>query len=42
MSHDLGRTDIHTGFWSAKLKGRDHCRDIGEGGRIILEWILKI
>jgi hypothetical protein len=32
---------MHTKFWSEKLKGRDQLEDIGIGGKIILEWILR-
>jgi hypothetical protein len=32
--------EIHTDFWYANLKGRDHSEDVDLEGRIILEWIL--
>jgi hypothetical protein len=28
-------------FWSEYLKGRDHSKDLGVNGKIILEWILR-
>jgi hypothetical protein len=28
-------------LWSENLKGRDHAEDLGVGGRIIPEWILR-
>jgi len=31
---------MHTTFWLENLKGRDHLEDLGEEGKIILEWIL--
>jgi hypothetical protein len=27
-------------FWLKSLKGRDHLKDLGVDGRIILKWIL--
>jgi hypothetical protein len=32
---------MHTVFCLENLKGRDLAEDLGVGGRIILEWILK-
>jgi len=29
-----------TKFWSENVKGRDHLKDLGVDGRILLEWIL--
>jgi hypothetical protein len=31
---------MHTQFGLESLKGRDHFEDLGEDGKIILEWIL--
>jgi len=31
---------MHSKLWSENLKGRDHSRDLGVDGRIMLEWIL--
>jgi hypothetical protein len=28
-------------FWSENLKGRDYSKDLGIGGRVTLEWILR-
>ena len=30
----------YTGFWRGNLRKRDHLKDIGIDGRIILKWIL--
>jgi hypothetical protein len=30
-----------TKFWSENLKGRDHSQEVGEDGRITLEWTLE-
>jgi len=32
--------EMHTVFWSEKLKGRDHSQDVGVDGKITLEWML--
>jgi hypothetical protein len=32
---------MYTEFWSKKLKGRNDLKDLGIGGKIILEWILN-
>jgi hypothetical protein len=36
-----GEVGIYTKYWSRNLKGRDHVEDIGVGGKVIFEWILK-
>jgi hypothetical protein len=33
---------MHRNFWSENLKGKDQFEDLGLGGRIILEWILRV
>ena len=37
----MGRTEMYTGFWRGNLKERDHLKDLGLDGRIILKWVLK-
>jgi hypothetical protein len=32
--------EMHTEFWSEKLKGGGLSEDVGVNGRIILKWIL--
>jgi hypothetical protein len=32
--------EVLTGFWLGGLKARDHCEDLGVGGRITLRWTL--
>jgi hypothetical protein len=32
---------VYRKFWLENLKGRDYFEDLGVGGRIILEWILR-
>jgi hypothetical protein len=39
--HVLGAGDIHTGFWWGDLRRRDHLKDMGIDGRMILKWIFK-
>jgi hypothetical protein len=36
-----GRTETHIGFWQGNLKERDHFKDLGIGGRVLLKWTLK-
>jgi hypothetical protein len=31
---------VFTGFWLEGPKGRDHCEDLGVGGRLTLRWTL--
>jgi hypothetical protein len=37
----MGREKAYTEFWWGKLKERDHLRDPGVDGRIILRWIFR-
>jgi hypothetical protein len=34
-------TEMHAMFWLENLKGRDHFKDLGVDGKVILEWILR-
>jgi len=38
MWHAWGRGEFFTGFWLGGPKVRDHCEDLGVGGRITLRW----
>jgi len=33
--------EVHTGFWWGNLRGKDHLKDPGIDGRIILKWIFR-
>jgi hypothetical protein len=35
------RESVHTGFWWAGLRERDHFEVLGVYGRIILKWMLN-
>jgi hypothetical protein len=35
------RGEVHAGVWWGNLRKRDHLKDLGVDGRIILKWILK-
>jgi hypothetical protein len=37
----MGRWEAYTGFWSGKLRERDHFGYPGVDWRIILRWIMK-
>jgi hypothetical protein len=37
----MGRIGMHIGFWWESQKERDHQKDLGVFGRIILEWNLE-
>jgi hypothetical protein len=37
----MGRLEMHTMFQTENLKARDHLRDLGVDGRIILQRLLK-
>jgi len=36
-----GWVEVYTGFWWRNLRERDHFKDPGVDGRIILRWILR-
>ena len=36
-----GRGEVYVGFWSKNLRERDHSKDPGVDGRIILKWIFR-
>jgi hypothetical protein len=36
----MGRGEVFTGFWLGGPNVRDHCEDLGVGGRITLRWAL--
>jgi hypothetical protein len=40
MWHACGKGEVFTGFWLGGPKARDHCEDLGVGGRITLRWAL--
>jgi hypothetical protein len=37
----MERREVHAGFWWGSLGERDHLKDIGVDGMIILQWSLK-
>ena len=37
----MGRGEAYTGVWWGNLRERDHLRDPGIDGRIILRWIFR-
>jgi len=37
----MGRKEAYTGFWWGNLRERDHLKDPGVDGRIILRWIFR-
>jgi hypothetical protein len=37
----MGRTKMYAGFWRGNLKERDHLKDLGLDGSIILKWVFK-
>jgi hypothetical protein len=41
MWHVWGTGEVHTGFWWGDLRERDHLKELGVDGRIILKLILK-
>jgi hypothetical protein len=36
-----GKSEVHTGFWCGNVRERDHLKDPGVDGRIILKFILE-
>jgi len=36
-----GRGEVYTGFWWGNLRERDHLKDPGLDGRIILRWMFR-
>jgi hypothetical protein len=36
----MGKGEVHTGCWCGNLRKRDHLKDPGIDGRIILRWVL--
>ena len=41
MWHVWETVQVHTGFWWVDLKERQHLKDLGINGRVILKWVLK-
>ena len=41
MWHVLKTGDVHTGFWWADVRERDHLEDLSIDGRVILNWVFK-
>jgi len=39
--HVWGRGEVYTEFWWGNLRERDHLKDPGVDGKIILRWIFK-
>jgi hypothetical protein len=37
----MGREEVDTGFWWGNLGGREHLKDLGVNGKIILNCIFK-
>jgi hypothetical protein len=37
----MGRREVYAGFWRGNLKDRDHLKDTGLDGRIILRWVFR-
>jgi hypothetical protein len=35
------RGEVYTGFWWGNLRERDHLKDPGEDGKIILRWVFR-
>jgi hypothetical protein len=38
----MGRGEVHTGFWWGNLRERDHLKEPGVDGRIILKWTFRM
>jgi hypothetical protein len=37
----MRKGEVHIGFWWGNLRERDHLKDLGIDGRVILKWIFK-
>ena len=37
----MGKGEVCTAFWSGNLRGKDHLRDPGVDGRIIIKWTFR-
>jgi hypothetical protein len=37
----MGIGEVYTGFWWGNLRERDHFKDPGVDGRVVLRWILR-
>jgi len=37
----MGRGEAYAGLWCGNLRERDHLRDPGVDGRVILKWIFR-
>jgi hypothetical protein len=37
----MGREEMHTRFWCVKLRERDHLKDRGVDGKVILKWVFR-
>jgi hypothetical protein len=42
LCHVWGRKEVHRGIWWENLREKDHLKDLGVNGRIILKWIFKM
>jgi len=40
MWHAWGMEEMFAVFWMGGPKARDHCEDLGVGGRVTLSWTL--
>jgi len=38
----MGRREVHTGFWWRTIRERDHLKETGADGSIILRWIFRM
>ena len=36
-----GRGEVYTGFWWGNMRARDHIKDPGVEGRILLKWVFR-